>query len=150
MAKSGQILTRDSTSRVFSVKKGKRAGTKRSTILLSKQEEPIVNKKILPILVILALISLLWLGFTGGQKLNERFDAISRAEQVDRGNSTNYDSSQVTLVSATRIDKTIWVVEFQGEFMTTPPPGLQPHVYPFIVIRLNMMDGSAISISMHE
>ncbi|MFZ5858599.1 MAG: hypothetical protein ACOYZ6_17360 [Chloroflexota bacterium] len=107
-------------------------------------------KKSMPVLVILTLAALTWLGFAGGQKLNERFDAINRAEQVARGNSTNYDSSQVTLVSATRIDKTIWVVEFQGEFMTTPPPGLQPHVYPFIVIRLNMMNGSVVSISMHE
>ena len=109
-----------------------------------------MNKKILPILVILALISLLWLGFIGGQKLNERFDAISRAEQVARGHSINYDSSPVTLVSATRIYETIWVVEFQGEFMTSPPPGLQPHVYPFIVMRLNMMNGNVISVSMHE
>ena len=107
-------------------------------------------KKILPILVILVLAALTWLGFAGGQKLNERFDAISRAEQVARGNSTNYDSSQVTLVSATRIYKTIWVVEFQGEFMTSPPPGLQPHVYPFIVVRLNMMNRDVISVSMHE
>ncbi|RJP51358.1 MAG: hypothetical protein C4583_08940 [Anaerolineaceae bacterium] len=107
-------------------------------------------KKIMPILVILTLAALTWLGFAGGQKLNERFDAISRAEQVARGNSTNYDSSQVTLVSATRIDKTIWVVEFQGEFITSPPPGLHPHVYPFIIIRLNMMNGDVISVSMHE
>ena len=109
-----------------------------------------MNKKILPILVILALAVLTWLGFVGGQKLNERFDAISRAEQVARGHSINYDSSPVTLVSATRIYKTIWVVEFQGEFMTSPPPGLQPHVYPFIVVRLNMMDASANSVSIHE
>jgi hypothetical protein len=109
-----------------------------------------MNRKLISPLFILALAALTWLGFAGGQKLNERFDAISRAEQVARGHSTNYDSSQVILVSAARIYKTIWVVEFQGEFITSPPPGLQPHVYPFIVIRLNMMDGSAISVSIHE
>lgn len=109
-----------------------------------------MSKKILPILVILALISLLWLGFIGGQKLNDRFDAINRAEQVVRGHSTNYELSEITLISATKVSETIWVVEFQGEFMTTPPPGLQSHVYPFIVIRLNMMNGDVISVSMHE
>jgi hypothetical protein len=132
------------------MKQGKRAGTKRSTISSGKQEEPIVNKKILPIIVILALAALTWLGFIGGQKLNERFDAISRAGQVARGNSTNYELSQITLISATKVSETIWIVEFQGEFITTPPPGLQPHVYPFIVIRLNMINGNVISVSMHE
>ena len=109
-----------------------------------------MSRKLRYIVIILALISFLWLGFIGGQKLNERFDAISRAEQVARGYSTNYELSEITLISATKVSETIWIVKFRGEFVSSPPPGLSSHFFSFIDIRLNMAGGSVISVSMHN